>query len=44
MKTKFHPFDETLLNFIKRKHPKQGREKETKGKGPKSGKQTAQNH
>jgi hypothetical protein len=24
--------DETLPNFIKRKHPKKGREKETRGK------------
>jgi hypothetical protein len=25
-------FDETLPNFIKRKHPKKGKEKETMGK------------
>jgi hypothetical protein len=32
LKTKLHPSDETLLNFIKRKHPKKGKEKETRGK------------
>jgi hypothetical protein len=28
--------DETLPNFIKRKHPKKAREKRNKGQGPKS--------
>ncbi len=31
-KTKFHPYDETLLNFIKRKHPMKESEKETRDK------------
>ncbi len=34
--------DETLPNFIKRKHPKKGREKETNGKDQSPGKQIAQ--
>jgi hypothetical protein len=34
--------DETLPNLIKRKHPKKGREKETKGKDQSPGKQTTQ--
>ncbi len=29
---KFYPSDETLLNFIKRKHPMKRREKETRDK------------
>jgi hypothetical protein len=34
--------DETLSTFIKRQHPKKGREKETRGKDQSSGKQTTQ--
>jgi hypothetical protein len=34
--------DETLLNFVKKKAPKEGREKETRGKDQSSSKQTAQ--
>jgi hypothetical protein len=30
--------DETLTNLIKRKHPKKGREKETRGKDQSPGK------
>jgi hypothetical protein len=33
--------DETLPNFIKRKHPKKGREKETSGKDQSPGKQNS---
>jgi len=34
--------DETLPNLIKRKHPKKGREKVTKGKDQSIGKQATQ--
>ncbi len=34
--------DDTLPNFRKRKHPKKGREKETKGKDQSPGKQAAE--
>jgi hypothetical protein len=34
--------DEIVPNFIKRKHPRKGREKETKGKDQSPGKQTTQ--
>ncbi len=33
---------DTMPNFIKRKHPKKGREKETRGKHQSPGKQAAQ--
>jgi len=35
-------FDETLPNFTKKKAPKKGREKETRGKDQSPGMQTAQ--
>jgi hypothetical protein len=35
--------DETLLKLIKRKHPKKGREKETRGKGQSPAKQASPN-
>jgi hypothetical protein len=37
-------FDETLINFIERKHPRKGEKKETRGKEDRRspGKQTAQ--
>jgi len=34
--------DETLPNFIRRKRPRQGEEKETRGKDQSPGKQTGQ--
>jgi hypothetical protein len=35
-------FDETLPNLIKRKHPRKGQPKKTRGKDQSLGKQTAQ--
>jgi hypothetical protein len=37
-----HVSDETLTNIIKRKHPKKGKEKETRGKDQGQGKQATQ--
>jgi hypothetical protein len=34
--------DETLPNFIKRKHPRKGEKKETRGRQPNSPKEVAQ--
>ncbi len=37
-----HATDETLKNIIKRKHPKKGKKKETRGKDQSQGKQLTQ--
>ncbi len=37
-----HVTDETMTNVIKRKHPKKGKEKETRGKHQSQGKQVTQ--